>query len=130
MPPSAIRHLSWDQILPEQLNPNLSRRFVSGEQTTIAQIHLKKGCIVPLHSHPNEQISTVLSGRLRFTFNPGVGTEEYTVSSGEVLIIPGGVPHSAEALEDTINVDFFAPCREDWISGSDAYLRQNGSSSE
>ena len=123
MSSSTARHLSWDEVPSEQLNPLLSRQYVSGEQTTIAQIRLKKGCIVPTHSHPNEQISTVLSGALRFTFNPDTDAKEFTVREGEVLIIPGGVSHSAEALEDTLNLDIFAPRREDWISGSDAYLR-------
>ena len=48
---------------------------------------------------------------------------ELTVRAGEVLVIPGNVPHSATALEDTTNFDFFAPPRQDWLDGDDAYMR-------
>ena len=113
----------WRDVPLESMNPLLQRQFISGEQTTVAQIYLKKGCVVPAHSHPNEQISTVISGELRFTFNPDTTSEEFTVRPGEVLVIPANLPHKAEALEDTLNLDIFAPRREDWIAGSDAYLR-------
>ena len=118
--PNLIR---WRDVPLESMNPLLQRQFISGEQTTVAQIYLKKSCIVPAHSHHNEQISTVLHGELRFTFNPDTKPEEFTVRPGELLVIPANVPHKAEALEDTLNLDIFAPRREDWIAGSDAYLR-------
>ena len=117
------QHLRWQDLPVESLNPLLERQYVSGDQTTVAQIHLKKGCIVPKHSHDNEQISTVLRGELRFTFDPDGDPEHVVIRPGEVLIIPANAPHSAEALEDTLNLDIFAPRRQDWISGSDAYLR-------
>jgi len=85
----------------------------------LARIVLRKGCVVPEHSHPNEQIAFILEGALRFNF-PG---ETHTVHAGEILVIPANVPHSAEALEDTIDFDLFAPPRQDWIDGQDSYLR-------
>ena len=117
------QHIRWNDLPLEPLNPLLQRRYISGEQTTIAQIFLLKGCVVPTHSHHNEQISTIISGALRFTFNPETEPQEFTVRPGEVLVIPPHVPHSAQALEDTLNLDIFSPRREDWISGADAYLR-------
>jgi len=110
---------SWSSITPEQLNPLLTRQFVTGEQCMLARIVLRKGCVVPEHSHPNEQIAFILEGALRFNF-PG---ETHTVHAGEILVIPANVPHSAEALEDTIDFDLFAPPRQDWIDGQDSYLR-------
>lgn len=110
---------SWSSISPEQLNPLLTRQFVTGRQSMLARIVLLKGCVVPEHSHPNEQIAFILSGALRFNL-PG---ESHTVHAGEILVIPANVPHSAEALEDTIDFDIFAPPRQDWIDGDDAYLR-------
>ncbi|GAC1360236.1 MAG: cupin domain-containing protein [Acidobacteriaceae bacterium] len=110
---------SWNHIAPEQLNPLLTRQFVTGQQAMLARIVLLKGCVVPEHSHPNEQIAFILSGALRFHL-PG---ESHTVHAGEILVIPANVPHSAEALEDTIDFDIFAPPRQDWIDGDDAYLR-------
>ncbi len=110
---------SWSSITPEQLNPLLTRQFVNGQQSMLARIVLRKGCIVPEHSHPNEQIAFILEGALRFNL-PG---ESHIVHAGEILVIPANVPHSAEALEDTIDFDIFAPPRQDWIDGQDSYLR-------
>lgn len=111
---------SWSSITPEQLNPLLTRQFVTGAECMLARIVLRKGCTVPEHSHPNEQIAFILEGALRFDLPGG---ETHTVRAGGVLVIPPNVPHSAFALEDTIDFDIFAPPRQDWISGDDTYLR-------
>lgn len=110
----------WSKIENEQLNPRLARQFVTGEQAMLSRITLRKGCVVPMHSHANEQIAFVLSGALRFTLGDGA---THMVAAGEILVIPGNLPHSAEALEDTVNLDIFAPPRQDWIDKNDAYLR-------
>lgn len=104
----------------EQMMDGVQRRFISGEHATVAQIWLGKGTLVPRHAHVSEQVSYVVSGALKFTLDD---VDEVTVRSGEVLLIPSNVPHSAESLEDTYDIDLFAPRREDWISGNDAYLR-------
>jgi len=109
----------WADIAPEQLNPLLTRQFVSGEKAMLSRILLKQGCLVPEHSHPNEQISLILSGALKFI----VSGETHIVRAGEILVIPPHAPHSAEALEDTENLDLFAPPRQDWIDRDDSYLR-------
>ena len=117
-------HIAWSAIPPEQLNPLLSRQFVTGSQAMLSRIQLQKGCIVPRHSHPNEQIVFILSGTLRFSVGEeGAEQQVYDIRGGETLVIPGNVPHMAEALEDTDNLDIFAPPRQDWITGDDAYLR-------
>jgi quercetin dioxygenase-like cupin family protein len=85
----------------------------------IAHVYLTKGAIVPEHAHHNEQITYILEGLLRF-FLPD---ETIDVGPGEVLTIPAHLPHRAEALEDTLDVDVFHPPRSDWLDGSDAYLR-------
>jgi len=114
---------SWNDLPREALKPDLGRRFVTGRQVMLAQIYLDKGCIVPKHSHENEQITWVLEGRMRLI----LGEDEDQVvelGPGDVLHIPAHVPHSAEALEDTLDIDAFSPPRSDWLDGSDAYLRQ------
>ncbi|HEV2577039.1 MAG TPA: cupin domain-containing protein [Acidobacteriaceae bacterium] len=116
-------HIAWSSIPPEQLNPLLSRQFVTGSQAMLSRIQLAKGCIVPRHVHANEQIAFILSGALRFSLGDESSAEDIIVRAGEVLVIPGNIPHLAEALEDTDNLDIFAPPRQDWISGNDAYLR-------
>ncbi len=109
----------WDSIEHEQLSPHIARRVVHAERMTLARIYVKKGGIVPRHSHEHEQVSYVLEGRLRFEFDD----RETVVSAGEMMQIESHEPHRVEALEDSIALDLFQPVRSDWLSGDDAYLR-------
>jgi quercetin dioxygenase-like cupin family protein len=102
----------WDEIALEKITEMISRKIVSGDREMLAQTYLKRGALVPLHSHNSEQMTYVLQGALRFH----VDGEEVIVREGEVIHIPSGVPHQAEALEDTFELDVFSPIREDWIS--------------
>jgi quercetin dioxygenase-like cupin family protein len=104
----------------EKMIAGVERRFVSGERTTVGQIWLAKGALVPEHTHESEQVSYIVEGAMRFTLG---GKDVVTVNGGEILVIPSMLPHSAEALEDTYDLDLFSPRREDWISGNDSYLR-------
>lgn len=113
----------WSELPKEQLNPLLSRRLVTGERAMLAHVYLKKGCVVPKHRHENEQFTYILEGALKF-FMGEDGATEVIVRAGEVLHIPSNVPHEAHALEDTLDVDVFSPPREDWLKGTDAYLRR------
>ena len=119
-PLSALEKSSWKTMEIEQLNDKLSRQMISGENATISQLLLKKGAAVPRHSHMNEQYSWIISGALKFVFDD----REILVGEGEVLVIPANMAHSAVALEDTVDVDIFAPRREDWIRKEDSYLRK------
>ena len=112
----------WSAIAAEELNPLVSRKCVHTERMTIARLYLKAGAVVPEHSHENEQVSTVISGKLTFY----LGGREIVVAAGESLQIPPHLPHKVVAEEDSEALDLFAPCREDWKRGDDAYLR-NGS---
>jgi unsaturated pyranuronate lyase len=113
----------WDQMPKETVNDLLDRRLVTGERMMLAHVYLKKGCIVPLHHHENEQITYVLEGALRLWVGEEPA-EVVDVRTGEVLVIPSGVPHKAEALEDTLDLDVFCPPRQDWLDGTDDYLRR------
>jgi quercetin dioxygenase-like cupin family protein len=115
-------HYRWDELPREELNPLIGRRLITGTDVMIAHVYLAKGAIVPRHSHHNEQVTYILEGRLRFWFGEDED-EEIEVGTGEVLTIPPHLPHKAEALEDTLDVDVFTPPRTDWLSGDDAYLR-------
>jgi quercetin dioxygenase-like cupin family protein len=119
-PMSVLAKSSWKTVEIEHLNDKLTRQMISGENATLSQLVLKKGATVPRHSHVNEQYSWIISGALKFIFDD----REILVGAGEVLLIPGNLPHSALALEDTVDVDIFAPRREDWISKDDSYLRK------
>jgi quercetin dioxygenase-like cupin family protein len=113
----------WEDLPKEKLNDLLERRLVTGERMMLAHVYLKKGCVVPRHFHENEQLTYVLEGALHFWLGEN-GEREQVVRAGEVLVIPSNLPHKAEALEDTLDVDIFAPPRQDWLDGTDAYLRQ------
>ena len=110
----------WTSVPREELNPLFARQVIHGDTVTVARIFMKKGCLVPEHSHHNEQVSMMHEGTLRFL----VEGQEILLGPGQVLRIPPHIPHSAEAMDDCFATDFFAPRREDWIRGDDAYLRR------
>ncbi len=117
-----VRHLRWEAMPKERLKEGLHRRMVTGERAMLTQVFLDKGAVVPMHSHENEQLTWVVEGCLRFW----IGTEDsepVDVHAGEVLVLPSQVPHKAIALEDTLDVDIFTPPRQDWLDGTDSYLR-------
>ena len=116
---SALQYVPWHTIPLEDLNPLLQRQFVFGQEIMLARVLLKKGCIVPLHSHHNEQLTYIVEGALKFY----IDGQEIVVHAGEVLCIPSHMPHKAEALEDTVDLDVFTPPRADWINKTDQYLR-------
>ena len=118
-----VRHLSWNDIHKETVTDQLSRRLVTGDRMMLAQVYLDKGCIVPKHSHENEQITWIVEGALKFWIGED-GSEEVIVRAGEVLHIPSNVPHKAEALEDTLDVDIFSPIRQDWLDHTDSYFHK------
>ena len=109
----------WEDLPEEQLNESLTRKIITGERTMIAHIFLKKGCVVPAHSHENEQMTYILKGALKFTING----REILLKEGEVMHIPSNVVHAAVAVEDTLDMDVFCPPRQDWLDKTDDYLR-------
>ena len=116
----SVRLHRWDEIALEKVTEMMSQKIITGEREMLAQIYLKRGALIPLHSHESEQMTYILQGALRFL----VGNEEVVVREGEVLHIPANAQHQAEALEDTFELDVFCPPRRDWIDGDDAYMRE------
>jgi quercetin dioxygenase-like cupin family protein len=117
--PSVLQYIPWSSVPLEDLTPLLQRQFVVGQEIMLARVLLKKGCIVPEHSHNNEQLTYILEGALKFW----IDGKEIVVHAGETLCIPSNMPHKAEALEDTVDLDVFNPPRADWINKTDQYLR-------
>ena len=113
----------WEDMPRERVTDLLERRLITGSRMMLAHVYLAKGCIVPKHSHENEQFTYILDGALHFWLGEDQ-TEQIVVRSGDVLHIPSNVPHKAEALEDTIDVDVFSPPRQDWLDKTDDYLRK------
>jgi len=118
-PKARLQYIPWSTVPIEDLNPLLQRHFIVGQDIMLARVLLKKGCIVPEHSHHNEQVTYILEGALKFW----IDGKEVVVNAGEVLTIPPHMPHKAEALVDTVDLDVFNPPREDWINKTDDYLR-------
>ena len=120
---SGIRHERWDAIHKETVTDVISRRLFTGQRMMLAQVYLEKGAVVPTHQHENEQLTWVLEGALRFWIGDAeTGVEKLVVGAGEVLYIPSNVPHKAEALEYTLDVDVFSPPRQDWLEKTDSYF--------
>ncbi|HEX5583911.1 cupin domain-containing protein, partial [Gaiella sp.] len=106
----------WDDLPREELKAGVHRRLVNTDRMMIAHVYLDAGAVVPRHEHENEQLTYILEGTLRFW----LGDDEaqvVDVRAGEILHIPSWVPHRAEALEATLDVDIFCPPRQDWLDG-------------
>jgi quercetin dioxygenase-like cupin family protein len=126
--PQTARLYRWSEIPRERVSDHLDRKLVTGERIMLSHIHLKQGCLVPLHHHENEQFSYILEGHLRFWL--GADEDEVIeVRAGEVLTIPSRLPHKALALVDSLSADIFCPPRQDWLDGTDAYLRTSSGGS-
>ncbi len=112
---TTVRVHRWDEIALEKITEMISQKIVAGEREMLAQIYLKRGALVPMHSHESEQMTYILQGALKVI----VGGEVVTVREGEVLHVPSWISHQAEALEDTFELDVFSPVRQDWLHGED-----------
>jgi quercetin dioxygenase-like cupin family protein len=123
MTSSSVSFYRWNDMKKEHVSDMLERRLITGDRVMLAHVYLKKGCIVPKHSHENEQLTYILEGALKFWIGEEQ-KEEVVVRAGEVLLIPSNVPHKAEALEETLDVDVFSPPRQDWLAKTDDYLRR------
>lgn len=101
---------SIKDIKPKQLTEGIQGFYAHGEKHTMGLVELKEGSIVPLHSHPHEQITFILEGQLDMT----IGGKLYSLTSGMYHIIHSNVPHSAIAITDCKAIDTFSPVREEY----------------
>jgi quercetin dioxygenase-like cupin family protein len=118
----SVELLNWDQIPMETVNPMMQRQIITGELMTVAKIYFKDGFLVPMHSHHNEQITQVISGLLRFRIGED-GEQTIDVGPGQTIVIPANVPHEALVVGDVVEMDMWAPRRDDWLDQTDDYLR-------
>ena len=118
-----IEKLSWDSVPTEEVGPSMQRKIISGEKMMIAKMKFKDGFLVPLHTHENEQITQVLSGTIRFWFGENKD-QTMDLHAGEVIVIPSNLPHEALMIGDVEEIDSWAPPRQDWLDGTDDYLRE------
>ncbi len=118
----SVELLNWDQIPMETVNPMMQRQIITGELMTVAKIYFKDGFLVPMHSHHNEQITQVISGLMRFRIGED-GDQTIDVGPGQAIVIPANVPHEALVVGDVVEMDMWAPRRDDWLNQTDDYLR-------
>ena len=123
---SESAHPSWSNIPSEQINPLVTRQYINGDNITLGRFTIKKGGSVPIHSHHNSQITNVVEGAFQFTTNG----EQSIVRAGEIHVIPPHVPHGVVALEDTVALEVFSPIRQDWLDGTDNYLRESSATAK
>lgn len=90
------------------------KTLVYGAKTLMTEFHLRKGAILPRHSHPHEQTGYLVTGRIRLS----IGTDQYDATAGDSWCIPGGVEHGADILEDAVAVEVFSPVRDDYLPKS------------
>lgn len=88
---------AWDDLALEKITALISRKAVTGESQTLAQVYLKRGALVPLHAHDGEELIYVLDGMLGLR----LAGDDVVVREGEVVRVPGRTPHQIEALADT-----------------------------
>ena len=118
-----VTKLNWDSVPAETVNPSMLRQIVSGDKLMIAKIKFKDGFLVPLHQHVHEQVTQVISGKMRFWF--GENKEQtMDLEPGDVVVIPSNLPHEALMIGDVVEVDTWAPPRQDWLDKTDDYLRK------
>jgi quercetin dioxygenase-like cupin family protein len=118
-----LEKINWSNVPSEEVNPPIKRKIVSGEKLMIARMNFKDGFLVPLHNHVHEQVTQVVSGKMRFWFG---ANKEQTMDlvPGDVIVIPSNLPHEALMIGDVEEIDTWAPPRQDWLDGSDHYLRK------
>lgn len=118
-----MEKINWSQVNTEQVNPKMKRQFIHGEKIMIARMEFEDGFTVPWHAHENEQITEVQEGTLRFWFDDDETTHT-DIQAGEAIVIKAHRRHKAMMIGRVVETDTFAPPRQDWIDGSDAYLRK------
>ena len=123
MADEALHAINWDEVELETVNASMRRRIVTGEKMTVARIYFEDGFTVPMHSHHNEQITQVVKGKMHFVFG-GDEPKEMILAAGDVVVIPAHVPHQATCIGDVEEIDMWAPRRDDWLDGTDDYLRE------
>ena len=95
-----------------EMFPGVVRRtLTSGDRTTLIEVTLDQGAVVPSHTHPHEQIGYVVRGRVRFD----IGGEARELRAGDGYLVPGGASHEVTALEPSVCIDIFSPVREEYL---------------
>jgi quercetin dioxygenase-like cupin family protein len=118
-----LSKINWAAVPVEQVNASMQRQIITGEKLMVARMRFQDGFVVPLHYHVHEQVTQVVSGQIRFWFGEDKA-QVMDLFAGDVVVIPSNVPHEALMIGEVEEIDTWAPPRQDWLDGSDAYLRK------
>ncbi len=105
------RFLNVDDIPEVELFPGFHARMIHSETMSVIRFRIEEGRQLQEHSHPHEQITNVLSGKLEMT----VGGETHMLGPGNAVVIPSNTLHSGFAHTECIVLDVFQPVREDYL---------------
>jgi len=107
-----MRHLVIENLPSKELTEGVTLKEAHLDNVMVTFVDLEEGSVVPPHSHPQEQISLVISGRLLFT----VDGEEKMVKAGEAVLVPSGAEHSVLVVDGpAVAYDCWSPIRKDYI---------------
>jgi quercetin dioxygenase-like cupin family protein len=107
-----VRAADWRVSTPY---PGLARVVLAhSERIMLVRHEMARGSVFPRHSHPHEQLAFVLSGKIRVR----CGDDQFDASAGDSFVVAGGVEHEVHALDSSVVLDAFTPCRDDYLSTS------------
>lgn len=117
-----LNKINWEAVPSEEVTPSMKRKIITGEKLMIARMSFKDGFLVPLHNHVHEQVTQCISGTMRCWF--GANKDQVIdLGPGDVVVIPSNLPHEVLMIGDVEEVDTWSPPRQDWLDGSDSYLK-------
>lgn len=111
-----VQHFNFDEMESETIGEGIQRKWFHGEKGQMTIFNLEKGAHIPWHQHPNEQITYIMSGKVKIKTIIDGKVEFVIVSGGEVIVFPENIPHEFWALEKTVDLDVHVPVRQDWLS--------------
>jgi len=111
--------IDWDKYPANEVAPGVRIKTPYGENLMLSRVEFDAGAVVPMHSHPHEQGGMMIEGKMKFT----IDGESRIVEPGEAFLIPGNVPHRAEAIDGPcVALDIFSPIREDYVELANRYI--------
>jgi len=114
-----MRVEKWSEVPMEDLGGGFTRQVILGDRMMMCRNEIRGGASFGSHHH-EELIQYVLKGKIKFTS----GGESRIVSAGEIIIVPEGVEHAIDVLEDSLVVDVFSPPKTDYLQKKESYLKK------
>ncbi|MFT7899114.1 cupin domain-containing protein [Tenacibaculum ascidiaceicola] len=121
-----IQVIDFESMPHDTISEGITRQWFHGAKGQMAYFHLKKGAHIPMHKHPNEQITYILKGKVKINTIDKGKRKTYIISTGQVIVFPENVSHEFFALENTLDLDVHVPVRQDWLTNElPSYLKKS-----